>query len=300
MTNLVQEFINRVSEKNEFQKKYLLDWRATDEERQELDIILHFFMDELRHDMDFITDAYLFMNKTIMEETYYFACHGRYRNSTSKEVNKIVYDNPKYMEKYMMGLSISDYIWINHIKMLRYFEKNSSLFYGERYLEIGPGFGQYLVKALLNCNFTEYHACDISKTSVERSNRYLRYRKLEQRCKVEERDFFQYSTNKKYQTIVMGEVLEHVEYPQEMLKKVYGLLEEDGRAFITTVINAPAVDHIFLFRNNEEVLDMVQNVGFLILDYMYATEGDIPLEKAVKKKQAINIAMILEKNKKKG
>ena len=133
----IQEFITQVSKKNEFQKKYLENWKATDEEKQELDTILHFFKEEFQYDMDFITDAYLFINNMVMEETYYFARHGNYRNSTFEEVNKIVYDNPEYMEKYMMGLSISDYIWINHIKMLRYFEENNRILSGRRYLEIG-------------------------------------------------------------------------------------------------------------------------------------------------------------------
>lgn len=293
---LVKEFISQVSEKNELQKKYLESWKAEGEEKRELNTILHFFIRELGYDMSFITEAYLFINHMVMEETYFFIKNNRYRNSSFEEVNEIVYDNPKYMEKYMMGLSISDYIWINHIKILRYFEKNMGCFSG-RYLEIGPGFGQYLVKALINGCFVEYHACDISKISVDRSNRYLQYRSLAGKCKVEEKDFFQYDSESKFHCIVMGEVLEHVERPQEMLEKVYGLLEDGGKAFVTTVINAPAVDHISLFRSIEDVLDLARNAGFSIYDYIYATEGDIPLEKAVKKRQAVNIAMILEKHK---
>lgn len=291
---LVKEFISLVSEKNELQKKYLEKWKAEDAERKELGMILQFFMEELGYDMDFITEAYLFINHMVMEETYYFMRNCRYRNSTFDEVKKMVYDNPWYMERYMMGLSISDYIWINHIKILRYFEKNIGCFSG-RYLEIGPGFGQCLVKALMKGGFSEYHACDISKISVERSNRYLKYRNLAEKCNVEEKDFFLYDSEFKFHCIVMGEVLEHIEHPKEMLEKVYGLLEDDGKAFVTTVINAPAVDHIFLFQSIEDVLDMVCDSGFNVYDYMYATEGDVPLDKAVKKKLAVNIAMILEK-----
>ena len=247
MMDLVEEFKNRISEKDAFQKKYLEKWEVTNYETNDLDTLLHFFREELHYNMDDIVDAYLFINNMVKEETYYFIKNGRYRNSTFEEVNKIVYDNPEYMEKYMMGLSISDYIWINHIKMLRYFEENSGIFTGERYLEIGPGFGQYLVKALLNCDFKQYYACDISKTSVKRSNQYLEYRKLARRCIVEEKDFFQYRSDAGFSCIVMGEVLEHVEQPAEMLKKMYGLLKEGGKAFVTTVINAPAVDHIAMF-----------------------------------------------------
>lgn len=295
MIDLVQMFIDKVSEKDELQNKYLKNWNVTDLERNELNTVLHFFIEEFHYDMNFIVDTYLFINNMVMEETYYFIRHGKYRFSTFAEVNKLVYNNPVYMEKYMMGLSISDYIWTNHIKMLRYFEENNKIFTGERYLEIGPGFGQYLVRALLNCNFKAYFACDISKTSVEGSNKFLRYRNLADKCFVEEKNFFEYTSEEKFDFIVMGEVLEHVETPLSMLKKIYELLEKGGKAFITTVINAPTLDHIYLFSNMEEVLELAQRGGFSIIDYTYATEGDVVLEKAVKKKQAINIAMILEK-----
>lgn len=92
----------------------------------------------------------------------------------------------------------------------------------------------------------------------------------------------------------MGEVLEYVEQPLKMLKKIRSLLSDEGRAFITTVINAPAVDHIYLFHSQEEVLAMAQEAGFDIEEHICITAGGIPMEKAVKRRYAINIAMILK------
>jgi 2-polyprenyl-3-methyl-5-hydroxy-6-metoxy-1,4-benzoquinol methylase len=295
MRAIVDEFIACVSKKSELQKKYLKQWNVTVEERNELNIVLNFFLEECECDIDYMAEAYLFINNMVLEETYYFVVHGKYRYSTFEEVNSIVYDSQKYMEKYMMGLAISDYIWVNHIKMLRYFSDNYSKFCGENYLEIGPGYGQYLVRALLNCKFNKYVACDISKTSVDGSNKYLKYRNLDDKCVVVNRDFFEFDSDDIYDCIVMGEVLEHVEEPVKMLKRLHILLSDNGRAFITTVINAPTIDHISLFTSINEVLNMVEGADFTVVDYMCATAGDIPLEKAVKKNKAINIAMILRK-----
>lgn len=91
------------------------------------------------------------------------------------------------------------------------------------------------------------------------------------------------------------EVLEYVEEPLKMLKKINSLLSHGGKAFITTVINAPAIDHIYLFSTPEEVLDMAGEAGFTVCDYICATEGDASMEKARKKKMTVNIAMILGK-----
>lgn len=294
---LLEEFIFEISKKSEFQKNYLGKWEITEAEREELNHTLHFLVDELHKDMKDIVDAYLFINDMFMEERYYFYRHGKYRNSTFEEANKMVYANPQYMEKYMIGLSISDYIWINHIKMLRYFEESSGILScpGGCYLEIGPGLGQYLVRAITHMKFKEYHACDISKTSVEKSNRYLKYRKLAERCEVQEKDFFLYTPEELFDCVVMGEVLEHVEDPFSMLKKIYEIMNKNGKAFITTVINAPAVDHIYLFSSIEEVLDIAERAGFRVKDYLCTTEGHISLEKAMQRKGGVNIAMILER-----
>lgn len=298
MVNLTDVFIEKLISKNELQKKYIKTWSITSEEREELNEVLKFLVDEYnagKYDIDFIVDSYLFLNNMVMEETYYFVKNGKYRYSTFEEVDKLVYDNEEYMEKYMIGVLISQYIWVNHMKMIRYFVENADFFYGDKYLEIGPGFGQYLIKAITKCNFNEYYACDVSESSTQGSNQYLKHRGYADRCSVEYKNFFDYSAKDKFDCIVMGEVLEHTEKPKEMLQKIYELLAEKGKAFITTVINAPTLDHIYLFNNIEEVLDIVSSVGFNVDDYQCSTAGDIPLEKAIKKKQAINIAMILSR-----
>lgn len=293
--DVLKQFTEKVSEKSELQRKYLVNWKATDSEKEDLRNILYFFMEELGYGIDYIVNAYLFINTMVMEETYYFIKNGTYRNSSFSDVNKIVYDNPDYMDQYMIGLCLSDFIWINHIKILRYFTDHIASFHGDKYLEIGPGFGQYLAKAVSYGSFKNYFACDISQTSVDRSNRYLKYRGLSEHCFVERADFFQYEADNLFDYIVMGEVLEHVEQPLLMLQKIHSLLKQTGVAFITTVINAPAVDHIFLFDSIDSVLNIAVDAGFKIAEYFYVTEGDIPLEKAVRKRKAINIAMILKK-----
>ena len=294
---LVKKFTNNLVSKNELQKKYIANWKLSEQEINELNNVLEFFTEvyDNKCDVEYIVDAYLFLNNAILEETYYFMVNGNYRNSTFKEVNDSVYANKEYMGRYMIGLSVSDYIWINHLKMIRYFEENIKLFSGDKYLEIGPGFGQYLSRAIANCNFNEYSACDVSETSVNGSNKYLEYKELGDKCKVTQKDFFDYASTDKFDCIVMGEVLEHVEKPLDMLLKLYELLSENGKAFITTAINAPTPDHIYLFRNVEEVLSIVKEAGFNVIDYAYYTAGDISFEKAVKKKQAISIALILGK-----
>lgn len=300
MCRLVDQFVNMVSEKNHFQKKYLKKWDITEVEKKDFECLLNFYINQYHYTLEFLAESYLFLNTMMLEEQRYFLKHGDYRNHSFKEVNERVYQNQGYMERYMCGLSISDYLWIHHVKLIRYFKNCLDQFTGQSYLEIGPGFGQYLIKAIKENRFERYLAVDISPESVEKSRAYLQYCGIEceDRCKIVEKDFFEFASEVSFDCIVMGEVLEHVENPLEMLKRIYLLLNSGGSAFITTVINSPAVDHIYLFPTVNAVLDMVKEVGFDMEDFMCISAGDISIEKAEKIKWPINIGMVLKKTKK--
>lgn len=109
-------------------------------------------------------------------------------------------------------------------------------------------------------------------------------------------DFLEFDTKVKFDMIVMGEVLEHVENPEIMLKKINSLLTQTGKSYITTVINGPTIDHIYLFRTIEDVLIMMERCGLYVEDYYCTTANDIPLEKAIRKAMCINIALLLRKS----
>lgn len=163
-------------------------------------------------------------------------------------------------------------------------------------MEIGPGFGQYLIRALHMGGFQKYLAVDISETSVRKCLSYLRYRGVpKQAYEVKKQDFFQFDCTKQFDFIVMGEVLEHVEQPLKMMQKIYSLLKAGGRAFVTTVMNSPAVDHIYLFRNKQEVLDLAGAAGFTVDDCLCAAAGNMSVEAAQTRHLSVNIAMILRK-----
>ena len=66
MADIVQMFIDQVSEKDELQNKYLRNWSVTDSEKEELNIILTFFMEELHYDLDFIVETYLLKLPTLL------------------------------------------------------------------------------------------------------------------------------------------------------------------------------------------------------------------------------------------
>jgi len=75
---------------------------------------------------------------------------------------------------------------------------------------------------------------------------------------------FDYVPSRRYDFITIGEVLEHLEDPRAMLRRILELLAPDGRVFITTPANAPMIDHIYLFNNAGEIREMLRTCGFAI------------------------------------
>ena len=73
--------------------------------------------------------------------------------------------------------------------------------------------------------------------------------------------------------LVSVEVLEHLEDPVRFLRGLRALLNERGKAFVTTALNAPNADHIYLYRNAAEVCVQLDAAGFAIEQYFCALAG---------------------------
>ena len=106
-------------------------------------------------------------------------------------------------------------------------------------------------------------------------------------------DFLSFDSQTKFDFIAMGEVLEHVEEPQKFMAKLKELLAPKGRVFISTCCNAPAIDHIYLFNNVDEVVDLCRNAGFQISSECVVPHPGLTLNEAEEKKYPVNLALVL-------
>ena len=62
-------------------------------------------------------------------------------------------------------------------------------------------------------------------------------------------------------------MLEHLDKPVEILKKLSDLLADNGVLWLTTPTNSPALDHVYLFRSKEDVTDLIKLSGFNVNDF---------------------------------
>lgn len=92
-------------------------------------------------------------------------------------------------------------------------------------------------------------------------------------------------------------MLEHLEDPEGMLRKIGELLTPEGRAYALMPICAPGNQHIYLFQNRAHVRSIIENAGLEIVKEEYITANNMPVETAEAKRLPINAALIVERKK---
>ena len=78
----------------------------------------------------------------------------------------------------------------------------------------------------------------------------------------------------------------------EMLFELYSLTRKNGRAFINVPLNSPAPDHIYLFREPDEVYGMIEQAGYQIEETRCFPATGFTLEKARRLNTTISCAVI--------
>ncbi|MCR6570887.1 class I SAM-dependent methyltransferase [Campylobacter insulaenigrae] len=292
-----RKLFDLIAIKNPIHSKYLNKIKLDEEDKKEFEKLINFYLQN-SITLDELCECYLTILNDTLEETKFFIEHGCYRYNKFDEVKNKVYFNEKYMKKYMVGLALSSYIWIAHIKVRKYFQDYiDSTNLNGNYFEIGPGHGEFFVKALKSLKFKYYLGLDLSPTSCELTKNMVenQVNDLVKKCEFLCKDFFQFDFDKKADLMVVGEVLEHVENPLMFLQRSKELLSDNGEIFATIPINAPAIDHIYLFSHPNEIFDMVKNANLQVKQYECFMANDYSLEKALKFKNAITMAIVLTK-----
>ena len=249
--------------------------------------------------LDYAVKAYLDMCSSMMKCQIEFMKTGTYRTTDHDQVFAEVYSSPERMKPYMIALAISQFLWPTHYRIYEAFEntiRESAPHIGA-YLEIGPGHGLYLHKAIQYLNSAaDVHAVDISPVSMEITKSIINYfHPAIANATFWTGDILSYETRARYDFITMGEVLEHVNEPDRLLARLEQLLSDSGTAFVTTSINSPAVDHVYHFKCVDDVREMIRAAGLSISNEQILPVEDLPMEEIVAKKITINYSAVLRR-----
>lgn len=295
--NDIQRLVDLILAGNPSHTPFLQESLATidDTSRQELGNYLAYW----RHhgvSLPYMAECYNTIVQDIFVEQIYFMRHKRYRHSSYADVAAAVYDNPEYMEKYMYGLSLTLFLWSMHRRLKRFFEETLPRDVSGDYLEIGPGHGWYLMTALTKTAYSRFIGMDVSAKSIEicanilESGYFGQFTDFVLRCA----DFVTADfEGHVFDAVVMGEVLEHVEAPDVFLRRVRELTHAQSYIFISTCMNAPAIDHISLFSSVEHLESLINAAGLRITKECLLPYPGLTAEETTAKRMPMNIGVVL-------
>ena len=233
------------------------------------------------------------------EEELFFHRNGRYRLSTFAEALAEVYSDTDYMTRYMDGLLLTQSLWFNHAATFEMFLNRLLPLAreGARYLEIGPGHGLMTSFAARTPAIGTLEVWDVSSVSLAETRtalavlgnredigfhrgRHPRRRGGAGRLR-HGRHFRGARTSR---TARAGS-----ELPQ------FGA-RSGGLIYVNVPINSPSPDHIYLIEHPAAGLALIEAAGFEILSQeLYATKGR-PIEKALRDRISISMAVVGRKN----
>lgn len=300
----VEFVVNSIYKKAPFQKKKIKSFLDNQNSVffQEFENFLSEYIQYLnKNDMaiEYGVDAYLKMVNDMFKSHVKFMRTGQYSTESAKDAFNEVYSNEKEMLSYMIGLALSQYLWSTHYEMFSHLK--SSLAQNKsninKYLEIGPGHGLFLKNAIdiLNKN-TEMTAVDISQTSLNVSKSIIDHFYPLKDISFVNKDVLDLYMDSEFDFIVMGEVIEHVEDPELLLVKISKLLSKNGRAFLSTCVNCPAIDHVYHFHTVDEIRNMFKNCGLTIESEKVLPVEDAPMAEIVNQKITINYSAIVRRD----
>lgn len=184
---------------------------------------------------------------------------GQYRHQTFEQVAEAVYLDTKLMQHtYMKGLLLTQAFWVNHAEILSFFIKEFCPVkegFGT-VMEVPVGTGIFISEFCLRNPGWEAVAYDLSDGAVAFSRELIQARQMSP-IAIHVQNVFDLPNDTQFDRIICGELLEHLEDPVALLKKLRKLLKPGGKMMFTTAIWAAAIDHIYLFKSADEVRDMI-------------------------------------------
>ena len=213
----------------------------------------------------------------LREEELFFHREGRYRLKSFEEAAAEVYSDSEYMGRYVNGLLLTQPLWFNHVATFEMF-LTRVLGGAEKpfdYLEIGPGHGLMVYFAAVSPMARHVEGWDVSDVSLRETGEALRRLSVTRPVALTRVDILEAAKpSRRYNLIVISEVLEHLERPDRALAFLRSALADDGRIFINVPLNSPSPDHIYLLSSPAEVQRLVENSGLRIETMeLYATQG---------------------------
>ena len=101
---------------------------------------------------------------------------------------------------------------------------------------------------------------DVSQSAINSLKKVFQQIKVDRRISFKKINFLKFKDDKKFDFIIMGEVIEHVKNPIKFLRKSKNLLSNRGSIFLTTCANCAQHDHLFHFKDVKHIKKIIKKL----------------------------------------
>ncbi len=194
---------------------------------------------------------------------------GHYLLSSEREAIEKVYANPAVFGGYYLpGLLLSEALWPNHFVMNALYRDVflAGLPDAPRVIEVGVGTGWHLRELFAARPGARYSGYDVSAYAIDFGRRFAADHARDAAFDLRNVADGLPVADGAVDAIVCGEIIEHVERPDLLLKELRRTARQGARLFVTTVVFAANIDHIYMFERAQEIRDLLDRCGWRISD----------------------------------
>jgi SAM-dependent methyltransferase len=187
---------------------------------------------------------------------------GRYFYASERETYEHVYNNKDVIGfYYLAGLLLSQALWGNHFGLTTSFARAFVPVVppGATVLEVGVGTGYHLRELIKRVPGLNYDGLDISTYAVDFARNFA----IDAGTTPSVTFVLQSATDglpysdERFDAAICSEVLEHVEDPGALLREIRRTCRPDASLFMTTVVFAANIDHIYLFEDADQIRSLI-------------------------------------------
>lgn len=240
-------------------------------------------------------DYRYFCQEMILEAELFFRRHGRYERSKFSDAVRDIYSKPDVMEKYMNGLLLSGVFWHNHACALTFYKSQFLPMLPDHYrhLEVGPGHGALLYLTAMDPRSGRVSGWDVSEGAIAATRRTLQVIGIGDEVELVRQDMFDAPNHfDTFDSIVVSELLEHLEDPASALTSLIRYLRPGGRILVNMPANSPAPDHLYLIDKPAEMTDLMVAAGFEIEKSELFPMTGYNLQRCLKDRLTINCVAV--------
>ena len=244
ITRGIEQNIIRESKADFARQVCEMAFKMSNEDLGRYDLMIKDFMD--------LSAEYLILQSRLdKNEKYEFDNFGDVRD-------KILNNSEVMLGRYLNGVLLSQAFW-SHSKYHDFFiEKFCSNDLIGAVLDVPVGTGFFLSEFMRLNPGWKYFGADLSPNSVQYAKKLTGLCHPGVEADIRLADVFELDESIKFDRIICSELMEHLEHPEKLMKKLSKLIKDDGKIYLTAAIWIAYIDHIYLFKSVNEVKEMIR------------------------------------------